>query len=161
MHATTSLYYHSLHTVESIWIVSLCRHLFAGWAVSKECMVLVCTLHRRRGLPGPFIERWKWCKNLGHQQVPPLAAPFFPTKAIRENPHRWTWGRGMMDGTDVFFSAWGLQSGSICGTVPQFCKTSPHNRSVFGRKKTEFATVVGSFSTCYTFFLKTNIAPWK
>ena len=64
------------------------------------------------------------------------SAPFFSTKAIRENPHRWTWGRGMMDGTDVYFSPWGLQSGSICGTVPQFCKTSPRNRSVFGRKKT-------------------------
>lgn len=97
----TILHYHSLHTFEFIWIVSLCRHLFAGWAVSKECMVLVCTLHRRRGFPGPFIERWKWCRIAVINRCHPwsfLARFFFPanefvkilTDELEEWHHGWT-----------------------------------------------------------------------
>ena len=156
----TILHYHSLHTFESIWIVSLCRHLFAGWAVSKECMVLVCTLHRRRGFPGPFIERWKWCRIAVINRCHPWSflARFFFQQTNLWKSSLMNLRNGMMDGPACFFP-WGLQSGSIRGTVPQFCEASPPGE-FFGEKR-RVRNSCGFILNLLYIFLETNIALWK
>ena len=163
MHATVQDY-SPLPFIAYFWVHLDCFfmcHLFAGWAVSKECMVLVCTLHRRRGLFEVPSQRGESGEEL---QSSTGATPgafwlvFFPAnefvKILTDELEEWH----EMDGPDCFFP-WGLQSGSIRGTVPQFCKASPPGQFLGGKKRVRNGC--GFILNLLYIFLETNIALWK
>ena len=128
---------------------------------------LVCRLSSVKGMYGSGVyfaqkarvprslhREVKVVQNCSHQQVPPLelfGSFFFSSKRICENPHWWTWGMASWMDRIVFFPE-ACKADQYAGQCPNFAKLPP--RVSFWAKKGEFATVVGSFSTCYTFSLK-------
>ena len=134
---------------------------------------LVCRLSSVKGMYGSGVyfaqkarvprslhREVKWCRIAVINRCHPWSflALFFFSKRICENPHWWTWGMASWMDRIVFFP-WGLQSGSIRGTVPQFCEASPPGE--FLGEKRRVRNSCGFILNLLYIFLETNIALWN